>query len=166
MNSLVILGGTVTALGVLREARRLGFSCTVFDTRAGVAMRSRYARAVLMREHEDRALVSALVGLGAKQCALIATEDRWLEFVRTHRAVLEASYGAVLAASNEALRICLDKAAFARWCEEQKLPACRSWSLDRLAEVRLPALIRPASTLHGRPTSVCPKRSSSNRSAH
>jgi predicted ATP-grasp superfamily ATP-dependent carboligase len=70
---------------------------------------------------------------------------------------LEASYGAVLAASNEALRICLDKAAFARWCEEQKLPACRSWSLDRLAEVRLPALIRPASTLHGRPDIGLPK---------
>ena len=150
MKSLVILGSTVTALGVLREARRLGLSCTIFDTRAGIAMRSRYAVSALSRESSDLAFLTALTSIGAKHCALIATEDRWLEFIVAHRDSLEAVFGDVLVPSNDALRICLNKAAFAAWCEEQALPSCRSWSLDRLAEVRLPALIRPASTLHGR----------------
>jgi hypothetical protein len=42
VKSVVILGSTVTALGVLREAHRLGLSCLVFDTRPGIAMSSRY----------------------------------------------------------------------------------------------------------------------------
>ena len=157
INSLVILGSTVTALGVLREAHRLGLSCVLFDTRAGVAMRSRYARPVVVPEHDDRVLLTALAGLGTKQCALIATEDRWLEFIRTSRTALEQSYGTVLVAPNESLRICLNKGAFSDWCEKQGLPACQTWSLERLAEVRLPALIRPVSTLHGRPDVHLPK---------
>ena len=155
--SVVILGSTVTALGVLREARRLGLSCTIFDTRAGIAMRSRYAASALAQESNERALLRALTGLGTKHCALIATEDRWLEFIAAHRDSLQAVYGEVLVPSNEALRICLDKAAFAAWCERHGLPGCRSWSLDQLAEVRLPALIRPATTLHGRQDMGLPK---------
>ena len=142
---------------MLREARRLGLSCTVFDTRAGIAMRSRYAASELAWGSGDHALLSALTGLGAKHGALIATEDRWLEFIAAHRDSLQAAFGELLVPSNQALRICLNKAAFAAWCEEQALPRCRSWPLDRLAEVRLPALIRPASTLHGRPGTGLPK---------
>lgn len=157
LKSLVILGSTVTALGVLREARRLGLSCTVFDTRGGIAMRSRYGARALVRESNNVALLNALIGLGAKHCAVIATEDRWLEFLAEHRATLGTVYGELLVPSNDALRICLNKAVFARWCEDQALPGCRSWPLDRLAEVRLPALIRPASTLHGRLDTGLPK---------
>ena len=156
-SSFVILGSTVTALGVLREARRLRLSCTVFDTRAGIAMRSRYAASALAEESTERALLRKLTGLGAKHCALIATEDRWLEFIAAHRDDLRAAYGEVLVPSNDALRICLNKAAFAAWCEKHGLPGCRSWSLDQLAEVRLPALIRPATTLHGRQDTGLPK---------
>ena len=157
MKAVLILGSTVTALGVLREARRLGLSSAVFDTRDGIAMRSRYAARTLVRESNNNGLVAALTASGAKHCALIATEDRWLEFIAANRGALEAAYGELLVPSNEALRVCLNKAAFARWCEEKALPGCRSWSLDRLAEVALPALIRPASTLHGRPDTGLPK---------
>lgn len=120
-------------------------------------MRSRYAAPALARDSSDAALLTALTGIGAKRCALIATEDRWLEFIAAHRDRLQAVYGEVLVPSNEALRVCLNKAVFARWCEQQALPTCRSWSLDRLAEVELPALIRPVNTLHGRPGIDLPK---------
>lgn len=120
-------------------------------------MRSRYAARALVRESNNLALLAALTGLGAQDGALIATEDRWLEFVAAHRESLEAVYGELLVPSNDVLRICLNKAAFARWSDEHGLPACRSWSLDRLAEVRLPALIRPTSTLHGRRDTGLPK---------
>ncbi|HEU4922669.1 MAG TPA: hypothetical protein VFT23_06325, partial [Burkholderiales bacterium] len=133
MKSIVILGSSVTALGVLREAHRLGLSCFVFDTREGIAMSSRYGDRVLAREHADPGLISELIALGTSERGLIATEDRWLELIASHRAALEDAYDIVLAPSNETLRVCLDKAHFARWCLETGLPACRSWSLDRLA---------------------------------
>jgi len=157
VKSIVILGSSVTGLGVLREAHRLGLSCIVFDTNAGIAMSSRYGRRVRALERTDAGPLAELLELGDRQRGLIATEDRWLAFIAAHRAALEKAYEAVLAPSNETLRVCLDKAVFARWCDEQGLPGCRSWSLERLAEVTLPALIRPARTLHGRPDVGLPK---------
>ncbi len=157
MKSIVILGSTVTALAVLRNAYRLGLSCIVFDTRSGIAMSSRYAKRALARGQGDNAVLAELLTLGDSRRALIATEDRWLEFVAAHRAALESAFGVVAVPSNEALGICLDKAAFARWCDAQGLPACRWWPLDQAGDATLPALIRPAKTLHGQTDVVLPK---------
>jgi predicted ATP-grasp superfamily ATP-dependent carboligase len=157
VKSIVILGSSVTALGVLREAHLLGLSCVLFDTRSGIAMSSRYAERTLVHEHDHPAILNKLVGMGERRRAIIATEDRWLEFIAAHRASIEGAYGVVLAPSNEALGICLNKAAFARWCVESALPAPRSWSFDDLGGVTLPALIRPANTLHDRPEIGVPK---------
>jgi predicted ATP-grasp superfamily ATP-dependent carboligase len=112
---------------------------------------------VLAREHADAGVMSQVIALGASGRGLIATEDRWLELIAAHRAALEDAYDIVLAPSNETLRVCLNKAYFVRWCLEKGLPGCRSWSLDRLAEVTLPALIRPVTTLHGRGDVGLPK---------
>jgi len=120
-------------------------------------MSSRYAERVLAHEQDHPAILAQLTGLGGRRRAIIATEDRWLEFMVAHRASIEGAYGVVLAPSNEALGICLDKAAFARWCVESALPAPRSWSLDDLGGVTLPALVRPVSTLHDRPEIGVPK---------
>lgn len=157
VRSILVLGSSVTALGVLREARQLGLSPLVFDTRSGAAMHSRYADRLLVSAQDEQALIRRLVELGAKDRAIIATEDRWLRFLMAHRAAIDGAYGAVLAPRNEVLATCLDKTAFAQWCAKQSLPAPRTWGLDNLAEVALPALIRPASTLHHQGASSPPK---------
>jgi predicted ATP-grasp superfamily ATP-dependent carboligase len=157
VKSIVILGSSVTALGVLRQAHRLGLSCSLFDTRPGIAMNSRLAKRMLVHGRDAAALLPALQRLGGTQSAIIATEDRWLELLLASRAVIDAAYGTVLVPSNHALRICLNKAAFARWCADQALPAPRSWSLEQLDDITLPALIRPLNTRHDRNDDGVPK---------
>ena len=120
-------------------------------------MHSRYADRVLVPPQDEQAAIRRLVDLGAKDRAIIATEDRWLRFLMAHRAAIDGAYGAVLSPRNEVLETCLDKAAFAGFCTKHSLPAPRTWSLDELDAVTLPALIRPASTLHHQSASSLPK---------
>ncbi len=168
--TLVVLGGSVTALAVTRHAWRKGWRVWIINDQDGPALATRRAaRAVLCRQ-DDRDRVAAVqeaAGDRADRC-LIATSDRWLAFVARHREELEAAFGTILHASNEVLETCLDKAAFSRFCGDHGIETPQGWTGKELeerigaGEFRPPPLIvRPAVSAPAADTSL-PKASQVN----
>ena len=158
---LVILGSTITALAVAREAHALGLAPVIVDSEEGIAFHSRWVYGRLL---EPAAVLDGIRALleeaGRDSCHVIATGDPWVRFVRAHRAQLEPRTGAILHPDDASLDICLDKARFARWCEERGFSAPVTWSVSeesRPEGLTAPFLIRPATTLHGRNTHALPK---------
>src|SRR5262245_44071305 len=123
---LVILGSTITALAVARDAHAHGFEPAVLDTHAGIAFQSRWVKAHRIAAEAPESL-AVVEQLGGRENWLVATGDPWVRFIIQHRAVLDAAYGAVLHPINEALDICLQKQRFAYWCAENGLSAPRAW---------------------------------------
>lgn len=149
---LIILGSSLTALAVARDAHSLGMQPVVVDTRRGVAFHSRRVQAVLVPETGDRAPARVLPFSGSAQDLVIATSDAWLKYVVAYREAIDAACKTVLHPSNSMLEICLDKAKFGAWCLSQAIPSPRSWLPGyepRPASLAPPLLIRPANTVHG-----------------
>jgi len=152
--NLVVLGSSLTALAVLRNAHKNDVRSLLFDTHDGIAARSRFAARVLILEDapesELRRRVLELGERGANH--LIATSDRWLRFVVAHRTALEEAYQSVLHADNAVLDICLNKPQLASWCENHTIPTPRRYPLQYPEDldsvpVELPVLLRPAISL-------------------
>lgn len=161
--ALVILGSTISALAVARDARAHGLLPIIVDTRHGIACESYGTRVELLDASQlstkELARVCALGG-GGKHF-LIATGDAWLRFVIAHRDMLESAFARVLHASNASLSTCLNKAHFAQWCRRHDVPAPRAWLAGREERpsepMRLPVLLRPADTLHDPAVAAIPK---------
>jgi D-aspartate ligase len=158
---LVILGSTVTALAVVRDAHAHGFEPVVIDSRDGIAFSSRWATVRrLPSTTADDALLACVRELGGTGSWLIATGDPWVRWIMRHRAELDAAYECVLHPANDALDICLDKHRFATWCRANDLSAPPSWLAGMEARppgLTPPFLIRPGATLHGSNAAGLPK---------
>lgn len=159
---LVVLGNTLTALAVCRDARRKGFDTVLVDRTWGIAFNTATATPVLLdpegREEDACARICQLARSGPAY--LIATGDVWVRFIMAHRARLDAAYTGVLHASNEVLSVCLNKARFARWCRDNRVPSPRAWfpgEESRPEEMGFPLFVRPADTMHERPREGIPK---------
>lgn len=151
MDTLVILGASITALAVARDAHAHRLSPVVVDRGEGPGTLCRYAQAVTTKDRDDFAILEQLESLARRSSSLIATSDEWLRFVVRHRGRLDAAFAMVLHPRNKALEICLDKSAFARWCNAAALPTPLTWNglRDSVPDTaRLPFLVRPANTLH------------------
>jgi predicted ATP-grasp superfamily ATP-dependent carboligase len=150
---LIILGSSLTALAVARDAHALGMQPVIVDTRRGLAFHSRWVQAVLVpEERADQWPTQVLPLIGSGRVPVIATSDAWLKYLVAHREALAAAGHAVLHPSNAALEICLDKAKFGAWCVAQSLPSPRTWLAGqepRPDGLVPPLLVRPANTLHG-----------------
>jgi predicted ATP-grasp superfamily ATP-dependent carboligase len=150
---LIVLGSSLTALAVARDAHALGMEPVVVDTHRGIAFHSRWVRPVFLpQEHAGSGLMHELLASGAGRDYVIATSDAWLKHIVAHRKTFEDSSRAVLHPPNSALEICLDKAKFAAWCVAQAIPSPRTWLVGhepRPAQLVPPLLLRPANTLHG-----------------
>ncbi len=159
--AIVILGNTVTALAVARDAAAHGLAAVLVDTQDGIAFRTRCAATHLLRDAGDIGVLEHLIHLARQMpSVLIATGDVWLRFLMRHRPALDREFASVLHPDNCALETCLSKAAFARWCREQSIEAPAAWLVGeepRPADLALPMLIRPADTLHGRDSRRLPK---------
>jgi len=153
---LAILGSSVTALAVARNAADLGMRPVLFDIERGVATTTARAEIHVVEAADADAMLPALLQCGGQSTAwLVATSDRWLRFVAKHRAALDAAFGAILNPHNDALAICLQKSAFTRWCISLALPTPAAFDADALAaapsDAPFPLLIRPLeSNLAGR----------------
>jgi predicted ATP-grasp superfamily ATP-dependent carboligase len=161
---LLVLGSDVTALAVVRSAYHLGVTSVVVDNRAGIATASRLAHADVHEALRTAELVPRIRELAERApSALLATSDVWLREVVAHRAELSVSGMDILHPDNARLEICLDKARFATWCEQNWLPAPRPYDLlDDLSPVveravEFPVLVRPAETEHTRLVATAPK---------
>lgn len=152
---LVILGGSLTALALIRAAHRLGVPVTVLCADRQIACLSKLAAHVTVDEFDDDALLAALRALpDLAGSALVCDGDRMLRFLRRHRDELDAAVGLILHPGNDVLDICLDKAACGWWCRAQDIPTPTTYEVDdALTRVSpppaYPILIRPEETQHG-----------------
>ena len=149
---LIILGSSLTALAVARDAHALGMEPVVVDFQPGLAFRSRRVRPIVAPQGlSGPELANALSASGSARDYVIATSDAWLEQVVVHRKTLDGAGCVVLHPSDSALETCLDKSKFGTWCVSQGLPSPRSWLAGkepRPSGLVPPLLVRPASTLH------------------
>lgn len=160
--SLVVLGNTLTALAVARDASSRGLNPILVDKSWGIAFHTRRAQLDMLDSSQtDQDQLAHILELGAnKQNYLIATGDSWLRFIVRHRTALDGAFARILHADNEVLEICLNKTRFAQWCRENDVPSPAAWFPDketRPAELKLPLFLRPADTLHDRPVPGIPK---------
>jgi predicted ATP-grasp superfamily ATP-dependent carboligase len=146
---LAILGSSVTALAVARNAADLGMRPVLFDIERGVATTTARAEIRVVEAVDADAIMPALLQFARSSMSwLVATSDRWLRFVAKHRVELDAAFGATLNPDNDALAICLQKSAFTHWCASHALPTPASFDdADALAaapsDAPFPLLIRP-----------------------
>jgi predicted ATP-grasp superfamily ATP-dependent carboligase len=159
-STLIILGSSMTALAVLRDAVAHGLAVVVVDTEPGLACASRWGRKLIRPQARADDLLDDLLGL-APGSALIATSDHWLEFIVRHRSRLQQAFEAILHPANAALEVCLSKHRFAHWCREVRVPAPLSWFVGaeaRPAGLVCPVILRPARTRHqGAASDLIPK---------
>lgn len=159
IRKLVILGSSLTALAVARDASAHGLSAVVLDgDPAGLAFRSRHATPVLLAPGDDA--LAAVFAQGGAGVAVVATADHWLARLLPVWSRLEQTFEQVFHPRPEAVATCLSKARFALWCRQHALDAPLAWLVGdepRPAELRVPVLLRPVETLHARPDVGLPK---------
>lgn len=156
---LIILGTSVTALAVARNAADLGMRPIVFDISDGIAACTRRAEVRLFPDAEQDALLEHLTTAALQSRTwLIATSDAWLRFVVRHREVLQRNFDDILHADNASLEICLDKKAFAQWCAAQGFPIPRHYDPEHAAGAAghppFPLLLRPGQSTHASQATV------------
>jgi predicted ATP-grasp superfamily ATP-dependent carboligase len=158
---LTILGSSLTALAVARDAHALGLNPLIMDTARGIACHTRRARRlVLSSQLSPRELTQRLIEATTQRDYLVASSDQWVKYVVAERSALEKAFRVILHPANSALEICLDKARFAAWCAANEISAPRAWLAGvqpRPAQLNPPFLIRPASTLHSAGAVKLPK---------
>ena len=164
---IVVLGSSLSALGVVRNAHSDNLTPVLFDTERGIATRSSFAHVEVANEAGEDTLLSRICSLGkVEQSVLIGTSDRWLRFILKHREELETSYERILHPKNPSLSICLEKKDFLQWCAGIGIPVPHFYtffrerglqSLPAAPEIRFPLLMRPSSTLHAADSGRVPK---------
>ena len=163
MRYLVILGGGLTALAVVRAAHRLGVTPVVVAGPEEIATTSRLARVVGLPGRRQSDVVDLLARIGRlAPSALIATSDAWLRFIAANRPQLDLAFRRILHPANDALEVCLSKEKFGAWCEAHALPVPARYRTGpgfRADDpgLRFPLLARPDETLHSKPQSGLPK---------
>ncbi len=149
-NRLVILGSSVTALAVVRDAYRLKMSPLVFDTVSGIASSSRLATSLIVSAPTE---VFPLLKKHAEvhKLWLLATSDFWIKFIVDNRGQLDELCEKILHASDEILEICLGKQKFSSFCLQNNIPVPQLYTRLDIENgtpetFSYPLLIRPAET--------------------
>jgi predicted ATP-grasp superfamily ATP-dependent carboligase len=142
---LAILGSSVTALAVARDAADIGMRPVIFDAAAGEAANTSRAEVRIFAGAHGTEILDALLGFARREAAwLVATSDAWLRFLHAHRLALDQAFTDVLHPANAVINICLHKDAFSRWCEDKGLPTPPAYrNGDSAASVKFPLMIRP-----------------------
>ena len=151
---LVVLGSSVTALAVARNAAALGMRPVIVDTGSDIATSTRLAQIEIWEGLAEKELCSRLAGVPERgRTWLIATSDAWLRFVVAYRDVLQRAFDEILHPGNEPLAICLEKERFTQWCIAHGRPVPRMWELQEVTThpeaLSFPLLLRPRSSVHG-----------------
>lgn len=160
MDTLVILGSSLTALAVARDAHAHGLTAIVVGRTAGIAFKSRRGKPVSVAQSKPDEVLATVTRYGGAGSALVATGDDWLRFVAANRAALDAAFGQVLHPANSVVETFLSKSKFSDWCGRNGLPTPRTWhpgSTPRPEGLKFPVLIRPNETLHARTDLGLPK---------
>jgi D-aspartate ligase len=142
MAIVCILGRSLTALTVVRGAYNNGYSPLLFDCDSGIAFKTNLAEKVICNSKEDKILDCLKKLCAHKESYLIATDDKWIQFIIENRNTLEEIFTKILHDHNENLIICLNKQKFSLWCERNTIPIPRTYhSID--ANIDYPVIVRP-----------------------
>jgi len=157
--ALVILGSSLTALAVARDAHRHGLRPIVIARHAGIACESRRVLAPASGD-ANTDLLDLVLRYGAPDHALVATDDDVLRFVASQRAKIDDAYGLVLHPANPVLAAFLEKHRFADWCACNGFRTPRTWrpgTQARPAGLMFPLMLRPNATARSGPGATLPK---------
>ncbi len=144
----VVLGSSLTALAIARNAHKLGLDAVVLDTHKDIAGYSKLAKFEHL-ENSNQKTLKKLIALGNNGTNyLIATSDYWLNFISRYRKSLEGNYKLVIHPNNKILSICLDKNKFSLWCKKNALSIPEQYNYKKLDSVEFPIVIRPSRTRH------------------
>lgn len=157
--SLIVLGSSLTALGIIRSARKNNIPCCLLDTTSEIAYSSNIPVTKILLEENlpECKLLHELKKMGGCRNHLIATSDIWLQFLIKHREEIEESYIDVLHPVNEDLKSCLNKGLFYDWCLRHNLSTPFSVATSGLIDIsgfwsanNFPAIIRPIAHVYDR----------------
>jgi len=154
-SELVILGGSITGLAVLRQAARSGYSAVLVSEPNEVASFSRFGRKLVChpdRDHDQETLRALqTVGSSTPAC-LIATSDSWLRFIRRNETRVREVFAQVLHPDAEILDICVDKTRFSAWCAANGVasPLCYAAVSELPLDDNIyPLMLRPTNSSPG-----------------
>jgi D-aspartate ligase len=153
MIPVVVLGGNLGALGVVRSLAGAGMPIFVVDKESGsVAACSRFARFINLRSLGDNDLVQGLIDASiqiGERPVLILTTDSDVITVSAFRSELEPYFRFALPAS-EMVHQLYDKAQFQMLAERESLSVPRGVivsspsDLELISGLKLPLVIKPA----------------------
>ena len=151
---VVIVGGSLNSLGVIRSLAPHGMPIVVMETTPLCPARwSRYAKFVLIEKLEGRPLIEALkkqARILAPRPVLILTDDRAVSTVSDHRQEILPHFRIDLPDA-EMLRQLMDKTLFQTLAEREKMDVPRSAilenenSLGLLESLQFPLVLKPGS---------------------
>jgi D-aspartate ligase len=170
---VVVVGGVLTALGVVRSLASAGIPVYLAcDTRFCPAGLSRQCTLLRVPDLEGQGLVDGLLSIAGRigeKAVLILTSDLQVVAVSGARAALEAHY--FLALPTETMvDVLMDKAKFQAYAEEIGLPVPRAVVLDEGADeqaldvLSMPVVVKPAD--HGLAPAERTTRADSLAEAH
>ena len=155
-HSLIVLGGSLTALGIIRSSDFNRLPSILVDTVSDLAFKSTLpCKKILLEENSSEAfLLDEILKLGNKQNYLIATSDAWLTFLARYREQIDRVYCNIWHPQNSDLMICLNKGCFHIWCLENDIEtpysvvsSCSEILRTDYPSDCFPAIVRPVS--HG-----------------
>lgn len=145
---LVILGSSLTALAVVREASLYDVETVLIDSEKDITYYSSIPRKKYFGISKNKECLQCIKKITDDyDVSLVATSDRWLSFIIDFRSELD-NICTILHANNEILQLCLDKKQFSDWCVLQGVSVPRPYSIEELnrlelQNIKLPLLMRP-----------------------
>jgi hypothetical protein len=152
MVPVVVVGGSLNALGVVRSLARGGMPIfLVVTTRWHTAAWSRFCHVVKIPSVKGHGLVDGLRELSTsigKPAVLILTEDRDVEVVSTFRTELEHRFHLSLP-PEEMITTLADKTLFQKFAEKEGFPVPRAIVLRGVEELPLLQILAPPLVIGG-----------------
>jgi len=148
---LVILGGSITGLAVLRQAARSGYSAILVSEPNEIGSLSHFGRKLVCGPDDEVALRALNDICQAAPANLIATSDVWLRFIQRNDVALRETFAQVLHPDETVLGTCLDKSRFSAWCADHGIPSPRHFAASSVlhaGEEFYPLMLRPTTSSH------------------
>jgi D-aspartate ligase len=146
MVPVVVVGGSLNALGVVRSLARGRMPIfLVVTTPWRTAAWSRFCKVVRITSADGRSLVDALIALSTRigeGAVLLLTEDRDVEVVSTFREELEQHFHFSFP-SKEMVHTLADKTLFQKFAESEGLPVPRTIVLRNVEDLPLLQVLTP-----------------------
>jgi len=146
MVPVVVVGGTLNALGVVRSLAGGGLPIYLaVHTRWHTAAWSRYCHVVRIPASKDHDLVDGLIELSSKigePAVLILTEEKDVQTVSKYYTELEARFHISLPPS-DVIQTLADKTLFHEFAEREGLPVPRTISIHGVADLLLLQALKP-----------------------